>query len=88
MVEGTGTCLDKLGSILDIKIPNGVEAFLFLVASEDILNGDAFVDTDDDSWGVEDEEHDNCRDEDQGIIGICLLMIQSYFHMVSGKPWT
>ena len=40
------------------------------------MKGDGFIDTEDDSRGVEQEEHEDGEDKNQGKIGICLLMMQ------------
>ena len=74
MFEVEGTCLHKLENVLHIKIPNCVEAFMLFIAYEDILNGGSFIDTDDNSRGVEEKEHHNGGNENQGMIGIRLLM--------------
>jgi hypothetical protein len=68
--------LHKLKSVL-YKIPDGVESFSFLNACQHIFNGDGFIDTEDDSGGVEQEEYENGEDKNQGKIGICLLMMES-----------
>ena len=67
--------LNKLKSVLDIKIPNGVESFLFFNACQDILNCAGFVGTENHSWGVEYEEHEDGADKNQGKIGIYFLMM-------------
>ena len=79
------TCLNKLESILGIKIPNGVVAFLFAHACEHILDSDGLVDTDKDSGGVEHDEHDDGEYEYHGMVGIKLLMAQSLFYFFSCK---
>ena len=81
-----GTCLHELENILHIEIPNSVEAFMLFIANEDIVNGGSFIDTDDDSRGVEEKEHHNGGNKNQGMIGICLLMFQPDFDVVSCKP--
>ena len=78
-----GTCLHELENILDIEIPNSVVAFMLFIAYEDIVNGGSFIDTDDDSRGVEEKEHHNGGNKNQGMIGICLLMFQPDFDVVS-----
>ena len=70
--------LNKLKSVLYIKIPNGVESLSFFNACQNILNGGGFIDTEDDSRGVKHEEHEDGEDHNQGKIGICLLMIQPF----------
>ena len=54
--------LEYLESCLDIKIPNEIISLLFLSTSDKVLDGECFVDADDDAWGVEDEEHNNSHD--------------------------
>ena len=65
-------------SVLNIKIPDGVESFSFFVACQDIVNSDGFIDTEDDSRGVKHEEHQDGEDKNQGKVGICLLMMQPF----------
>ena len=79
------TCLHKLESILGIKIPNSEVAFLFAHACEHILDSDGLVDTEDESGGVEHDEHDDGEDENHGVVGIKLLMAQSLFYFVCCK---
>ena len=40
-------------------------SLLFLSTSDKVLDGDCFVDTNDDSRGVEDEEHDDSHNKDE-----------------------
>ena len=70
--------LNKLKSVLYIKIPNGVKSSSFFAAVWDIFDGDGFIDTEKDSRGVEHEEHEDGEDKNQGKVGICLLMMQSF----------
>ena len=60
------------------KIPNGLESFAFFIACQNTVNGDGFIDTEDDSRGVEHEEHQDGEDKNQGKIGISLLVMQSF----------
>ena len=41
------------------------------------MNGDGLIDTDDDSRGMEHEEHENGGNKNQGKVGICLLLTKS-----------
>ena len=68
--------LNKLKCVLNIKIPDGVESFSLFIASQDIVNGGGFIDAEDDSMGVEHEEHQDGEDKNQGKVGISLLLNQ------------
>ena len=79
------TYLDKLQSVLNIEIPDSVVPLLLLLALENTLDSNGFIDADDDSGGVEHAEHEDGGDEDQGVIGIKFLMLQSHLHIFCYK---
>ena len=58
------TDLEQLKSCLNIKIPNEEISLLLLSTPDKVLDGDCLIDTDDDTWGVEDEEHNDGHNED------------------------
>ena len=67
--------LNKLKCFLYIKIPNGVESSSFFNACQNILNGGGFIDAQNHSREVENEEHEDGENQNRGKIGICLLMM-------------
>ena len=70
--------LNQLQSSLHIKIPNGVKSLSLLTALEYILYGDGFIETDDDSGCVEQEEHEDGGNENHRKVDIVLLAGQSF----------
>ena len=69
--------LNQLQHSLCIKIPDGVKSFSFLAAQENIMNGDGFIDTEDDSGEVEEEEHDDGGNQNSGIVDNIILITHS-----------
>ena len=60
-----------------IKIPDKKVALPLLCTPHKVLDGDCLIETDDDTRGVEDEEHDHSDDENDGEIAVFLLLIYS-----------
>ena len=68
---------------MHIEIPDGVESLPLLAALEHILYGDGLIDTEDDSGGVEDEEHDDGEDENHREVDIIHLVISSFYNSLT-----
>ena len=64
---------------MNIQIPNKKISLSLLCTVDKVLYGDCFIDTDDDARGVEDEEHDDSHNEDDGEVAIFLRLINTFF---------
>ena len=62
---------------MNIQIPNKKISFSLLCTFDKVLYGDCLIDTDDDARGVEDEEHDDSHNEDDGDVAIFLLLVNT-----------
>ena len=56
-------------------------SFPLLCTPDQLLDGDCLIDTDDDTRGVEDKEHEDGHNEDDGEVAVFLLLV----HTVSGR---
>ena len=59
---------------MNIQIPNKKISFSLLSTVDKVFYGDCLIDTDDDARGVEDKEHDDSYNEDDGEVAIFLLL--------------
>ena len=62
---------------MNIQIPNKKISFSLLCTVDKVLYGDCLIDTDDDARGVEDKEHDDSHNEDDGEAAIFLLLVNT-----------
>ena len=44
---------------MNIEVPNSIIAQLFAATKQHVLDGDRLIDTDDNAWDVEEEEHED-----------------------------
>ena len=66
---------------MNIEIPNVIISFAFVSAAHKVLDCDGLIDTDDDTRGVKDKEHDDSNYEYVGQVAVLLLL----FHTISSS---